>query len=262
MLGVNDRATNWAVTSECGRLPTIVNVLTKIIKFWAHLIRTQSPILKAALQTSAALSVEKNSRSWYSFLKRILKWLDMDHILYTCDVQEIDLSVKKVKHILQQKAEANWLLVHNNTKSTERTKLDIFCKVKTNFGLSAQLTLPLCFKERQALSKFRISAHNSPVEILRYVGITDRTQRICPLCNEGVGDEAHYLTECSFEQFSTQRSALFDTVCLNTPQFESMSKSDKMIFLLNNQDTRTLSHVGKFSHQIMEVFKDINKGAR
>ena len=51
------------------------------------------------------------------------------------------------------------------------------------------LTLP--FSQRKIITRFRVSNHRLPVELLLYTGI-DREQRVCHKCNENViGDEIH-----------------------------------------------------------------------
>ena len=217
--------------------------------------------MKAALQTSANLSI-RNSNSWFSVFTRILKFLDIEHILYTADPQEVSLQVRKVKHALKKKAEQHWFETHRKVSTAERTKLDLFCHVKKMIGLSHHLVYPLTFKERRAISKFRTSAHNLPVETGRYLGIKDRSQRLCPFCNKGVGDEIHYVTECKFHAFTKLRSPLFSAVSTKFPHFSVMNKADKTVFLLDNTDVNTLTQVGKFAHGIMEVFTEINEGAR
>ena len=261
LLGVNDKATNWAVISECGRLPTATKMMAGMVSFWTHLNNSKSPILRAALQTSANLSTAKNCRSWFSYLVRILRTLDMEHILYTSDIQEVNNKLRSLKRTIHLKALHHWNTMHNK-KSTERTKLEVFCRVKTKPDLSQHLVCPLSFKERRAMSKFRTSTHNLPVETFRYKGIDDRAQRLCPLCNQGIGDEPHYLIECDFHIFPVLRTPLFTSICEQNPHFSTMSKIEKCTFLLNNPETHSLSQVGKFCHEIMEVFRVINEGAR
>ena len=128
--------------------------------------------------------------------------------------------------------------------------------------MSPHLVYPNSFRERKAINKFRTSAHNLPVETGRYLGITDRAQRLCPLCNQGVGDESHYLTECNFHLFSTLRTPLYTAILATAPQFANMSNVDKTTFMLSNPDVHTLSQVGKLTHTILEVFRDINQGAK
>ena len=56
------------------------------------------------------------------------------------------------------------------------------------------------------MTRFRVSNHRLPVELLRYTGI-DREQRVCHKCNENViGDEIHYLLFCPY--FKNQRQSL------------------------------------------------------
>ena len=262
VLAVNDRATNWAVLSECGRLPTITNVMKNMVSFWVHLSNSKSPIIKAALQTSADLSLANNVNSWFSFLKRILQFLGLEHIMYTSDVQEVNLQVKSIKRVLHQRAVSNWQNLYDKTKGLQRTKLDLFCKTKTEFGLSLYLSSPLSFKERRALTKFRTSSHNLPIETDRYEGIDDRSHRLCPLCNEAIGDEAHYLTECSFDPFIILRSPLTSLVNKKFPDFSTLDKTEKAVFLLDNCDVQIQSHVGRVAHEVMKTFTDIRSATR
>ena len=160
--------------------------------------------------------------------------------------------------MLHDKAVENWGSTHEETKQLTRTKLDLFCKTKTDFGLSFHLNSQLNFKERRALTKFRTSSHNLPVETARYEGVEDRSHRLCPLCNEAIGDEAHYLTECSYEPFIELRTPLLTLVNNKYPNFPSLNKTDKTVHLLNNPDIQILAQVGKFAHEIMVTFTDMN----
>ena len=61
-------------------------------------------------------------------------------------------------------------------------------------------------KERIVLCKFRTANHRLIIETGRWHNI-DRENRICTLCDEGlVGDEFHYLLECSY--FNDERKNL------------------------------------------------------
>ena len=52
---------------------------------------------------------------------------------------------------------------------------------------------------RQRVLKFRLSNHRLPIQHRRSLGIP-RDERICTICNGGeVGDEFHYLLNCSSE---------------------------------------------------------------
>ena len=129
--------------------------MKSITSFWHHLVNSRSPILRAAIQTNANLSTRRNT--WYTILRRITRFLDMEHILYSSDVREINVRIKSITRILHQKAEANWLAIHQKTQNLPRSKMDLFCKIKREHGLSNYLESSLNFRERRALSKFRIS---------------------------------------------------------------------------------------------------------
>ena len=38
---------------------------------------------------------------------------------------------------------------------------------------------------------------NSPIETRRYIN-TERQNRMCTLCERGIGDELHYLSKCNY----------------------------------------------------------------
>ena len=128
--------------------------------------------------------------------------------------------------------------------------------------LSLYLSSHLTFKERRALTKFRTSSHNLPIETDRYEGIDDRNHRLCPLCNEAIGDEAHYLTECSFDPFVKIRSPMLSLVCNKFPAFPTLNKTEKAVFLIDNPDVQILSQLGRVAHEIMVTFTDIRSASR
>ena len=73
-------------------------------------------------------------------------------------------------------------------------KLQLYTSLKECPGFENHLNLPNK-KLRQPITKLRINAHKFPIE----TGCFDYrklTERICPLCCDGIGDEIHYLTQC------------------------------------------------------------------
>ena len=49
---------------------------------------------------------------------------------------------------------------------------------------------------RSYITKFRISAHKFPIETGTYIN-TERQNRLCTLCERGIGDELHYFSKCN-----------------------------------------------------------------
>ena len=92
--------------SECGRLPTMIQVISKMMSYWHHLSISKSPIVKAVLQTNADLA-RKGRRCWYSYIRRCFRFLDLEHILYTSDIREVKIQLDRVKSLLTSQAISN-----------------------------------------------------------------------------------------------------------------------------------------------------------
>ena len=119
-------------------------------------------------------------------------------------------------------------------------KLDVYTKLKNNFGLEKYLLL-LPFEQRRKLSKLRTSSHKLQVERCRYVG-TPREQRICKKCPSlEVEDEYHLLFRCSV--YNSLRENLFNLVLQHCGVFTNLSDENKLIWLLNNKNTAILNAI-------------------
>ena len=98
LLCVNDKTTNWAVVSELGRLPTIVLIIDRMVKFWHHLIHSNSPLLHEALQVNVNLDTS-GKRVWFTYLRRCMSLLGIDHLLFTSDLKvEISVHIREIKN--------------------------------------------------------------------------------------------------------------------------------------------------------------------
>ena len=86
--------------------------------------------------------------------------------------------------------------------------LKLYTNLKECPGFENYLNLPNK-KLRQAITKLRISAHKFPIETGRF-DYRKRTERICPLCCDGIGDEMRYLTPCQNSIISRTRVELLE----------------------------------------------------
>ena len=254
-LGVRDYATNWAVLTECGRLPTMTHVIRRMISFWYHVSSSPSPILRAALESNVSLS-SMGVRSWFSYVERCLKFLKLEHIIYTSDPNEVRLQVGRVKKLVNQLAMRHWTETQRKVTAVG-SKLDLFCKIKPSFGIPPYLSTSMSSNLKSAISKFRTSSHNLPVETLRYLGL-QRSHRMCPFCSTGVGNEIHYLTECDYPYFLDLRSKFYASVRDVYPNLENFDRTDQVVSLLSSNNPKVLSKVGTFASAIMKYFKESN----
>ena len=78
---------------------------------------------------------------------------------------------------------------------------------------------------RIAYSKFRHVNHKLPIEKGRFFGIV-REDRICNLCNSAkLGDEYHYIFECTFFKMGGKNLFLFSII-------KNITHKNSMIFLI------------------------------
>ena len=138
-----------------------------------------------------------------------------------------------------------------------KSKMNLFAHIKPGPGISDYLSVCTNQTVRISLTKFRISAHNLPVEIHRYSKI-NRGDRICPFCNTGIGDEQHYLCVCPNALFKTQREQLLGYIENKFPEFRELDITNKTRFLLGCPEPTTLRKIGQFCRHIIEVFKESN----
>ena len=192
-LGVGQRTSNWAVRGETGRFPLIVRVFRFMIKFLFHLTGSPSNILRAAFQTSRQLA-DQGIHTWYTAIKRIMTFCQLDYLMYTTDIREIHTQLRKLRTKLENIFVDRWWK-HKEAISESDTKLGLYLSVKDSFGFAGYLKFSKFPQHRIAISKLRLSAHKLPIEIGRYEQ-TPRHERWCPFGCQQLGDEVHYIYQC------------------------------------------------------------------
>ena len=87
---------------------------------------------------------------------------------------------------------------------------------KKKFCFEEYLTsLPSALKQR--ILKFGLSNHRLPIQQRRLLGIP-KDERICTVCDSGeVGDEFHYLLNCSIENVKRNRTKYVDKIIHTIP---------------------------------------------
>ena len=119
----------------------------------------------------------------------------------------------------------------------------IYSKVKKEYREESYISAVEYYKYRSAITKFRISAHNLPIEKGRWEGI-DKTERKCKKCiNNGVGDEKQYILYCNAPDIAKLRTRFFKDNKLARIQSECVSSFIEGI-LATSKGTPQL--IGKF----------------
>jgi hypothetical protein len=84
----------------------------------------------------------------------------------------------------------------------------------------------------------------------------DKEDRICPVCNLGVEDEKHFLTECTL--YEPLRKPIFDQCKELRPQFHYYSAEEQFIYLMSN--TYMMGNVSRFLDSALkerEIYLDV-----
>ena len=82
--------------------------------------------------------------------------------------------------------------------------------------------------------------------------------RLCPLCQLGVEDETHLVTNCSL--FSTKRKQFFNDIGKLFVNFSGMSDVQKFIWLFSNENAHVIRELSVFVYDCyMQRFEMLRK---
>jgi hypothetical protein len=253
ILGINQKSTNWGVLGETGRFPIVINVMSSIIKYLFHLHENPSNIVTSALATNINLA-NMGHNTWFRYAERILRFVNLEHLLYTVDEREINVQLRKLKNIFRYKFKDKW--AEFRTQSQSGSKLELFVSLKEEFEMSNYLLNSKFPSYRIALSKIRLSAHGLPIETGRYDKIP-RENRICPFGCNNIGDEVHYLFQCSHPFFAGIRNPLVNKLANLHPDLNNMDIPNTAKFLLNATTPQSLGLVGGLCYKVLKMFSEI-----
>ena len=124
-----------------------------------------------------------------------------------------------------------------------------------NYKLEHYLISNLSCKQKRALTKCRISAHDFQIELGRRQNQL-REHRFCTFCDKKeIGDEFHYVLKCSFSSMVKIRNVFLEKLktinyfCMLLPQ------NELFVYLINAQDIDIVSHFSSFLVDLMEITK-------
>ena len=150
LLGVNPRRTIWVVLSETNSKPILCKVIFKILRYRERIKELPIPILKTVLVTNKQLQKE-NKPSWLTGIGI------MTGIFRANDVSPLINLGNMTSTILKKLLGGEW---HLNHKKYSEGKLKFYTIIKKRPGFENYLNMENP-KFRQAVTKFRISAHKN-----------------------------------------------------------------------------------------------------
>lgn len=216
ILGLHCKASNAGCLAELNRLPLWSKISFSSIKYWNHLITSNSLAFKLYQGTI-------NSNSWTKKIYGILDNLGFSNISnYKSTIQHFLPNIKQ--RIIDQ------CIQEQSSKIFSSEKLSFFQKLYMR-KRSPYVDILRKRSERSSISRIRLSAHKLAIESGRY-NATIRNERYCNACKTGaIEDETHFLFQC--KAYSHLRNSYFSN-------FYKISK----INIANNLDKeRYILHV-------------------
>jgi hypothetical protein len=236
VLGVNKSAVNSAVLSELGLLPIYIYGFKASVGYWYHIKKcNDSSIVKNAYLDSIHL----NKGFGFNF-KMLLNKIGFQHVWHNQDTFSINSLTKAVFTKLRDRYLNYWYAnLHNDEGNPNGNKLRTFRKFKVQYQLEQFLLTDVDKWALHDFIKIRISNSKLLIETGRHIKSSNGcklplAQRICPLCNDGVEDEFHFVLKCNL--LAHERSVMVSNICECMPSFILMDNETKLCFIMGNSD--------------------------
>ena len=241
LLNIKKSTPNYMVYCELGTTPLINVIKHRMINYWSRLAHNNDNRLNYILYNLLFRKYlqERTEVRWLSFIRSILNdcglsYVQNEHLVTGFNEKWLNLTVKQT---LSDQHLQN--IISDIDSSSKASCYKIF---KDNIEFEEYLDI-LCEKDRHTLCKFRTTNHRLIIETGRWHKI-ERSDRVCNLCNQGlVGDEFHYLLECS-SLYSERKDLLGNEFCI----FPTIYKFKKLL------STKDINLLQKLFHFIRIIF--------
>lgn len=183
---------SFMIYGELGVYPLSVDIQTRVISYWTKLsiIRTNDTAFSMYDILHSLNKQGKLKTRWLDNIKNLICINGYGNVWNGPSEINPKWFISSFKQKLKDEYVQTWRSLID--KSSSSLNYRIF---KDNFEMSSffdYLTNENC----RILTAFRTRNHRLPVEIGRWSSIPIN-ERICNLCNNGIGDEYHYILECN-----------------------------------------------------------------
>ena len=159
-----------------------------------------------------------------------------------------NIVIKKLKDKLRQLYENHF---YHQIEVSKKLK-PLYSKIKKEYKEESYISRIDYYKYRSAITKFRISSHNLPVELGRWDN-TNKDKRICSKCiHNSIGDEVHYIFYCTAPELVRIRK-LFTLEIKR--KYNNITNKEIMQYILQDFECNKSYITGKFLNGIIEFLK-------
>ena len=252
LLGLHKKSPTLTILAETGKYPLSLKIFTHIIKYWIRLHTTENSLLIAAKNANLAQE-RKGNQNWLKLTGYLLKYSNISS-QPSKNAANNNKLIKSFKQKMKKEYETWW---RGKMQPEGSTKFDFFYKYKKTFEFEDYLdNIPRHI--RLHTTRLRTSSHNLPVETMRYADPKpDRKDRKCRICNmDKVGDEHHYLLECSNFSILDVRKKFMDEIKKTNKQLESFDDRNIIDYCMVLNDKSIQEPMTKFIKQVLTAFKE------
>ena len=252
LLGVHKKTSNLAIFSETGKYPLSLKIFIHILKYWFRVKNSDNVLLKASKEANLVQD-HLGLQNWHKMIRFLLKATELQD-LPSDDVKDagkiISLFKQKIRNMYN-----NWW--SEQMTSIKNKKLNFFYQYKKTFKFEQYLDI-LPRQVRKYMTRVRTSSHIFPIEVLRYRKPKVEAQnRKCTICTEDrVGDEYHYLFNCSNENISNVRENFITDIRQTIPIFDEFDKDCIIEYCLLMHDQRTLTSMANYVKSIYLAYAE------
>ena len=242
ILGLHKRSSNIMAQGELGRFNMMHYVTQRVLNFWAHTVNGKQCKISSLLYRMLKVAHDQGTHTskWMTFVQDNLNKAGLGY-LWNQEQFNTNWFKHRISQVSSDTNKQDWRSAVDQSGQCQTYK-----QIKTNLEIEPYLTL-LTKKKALSLRKFRTGNHYLPITFGRYTGV-NREDRLCNLCiAEKIGDEYHYLFECTF--FSAKRPKYVNETVLQAQPHLKMKK----LFSTTNADT--LNNLAVFVCHIMEECK-------
>ena len=251
VLGVNRSTTTAMVRGELNRHSLQEEILRRNINYAIYIQQKEGmPYVKQALE----YEMQRNAKvTFFSTMDKHLSDLNQTEtdgfflpIPYANPYENINahLSRDKQKLLTKEIFRKKW-----KDKINQSSKADTYRQFKPDMKFEPYLYHGNR-KMRVNMTKLRVSDHKLQIETGRHQRpLTPRSERKCYMCSEEVEDETHFLTQCKL--YGT-RDKYWTIICNKVPQISTLSNTDRLIYLMTQEDQELTGIVMKMNYEWMQ----------
>ena len=165
-----------------------------------------------------------------------MRWLRYENIIQNED-ESLTKQIPNIKKKIDDHFGELWRNHRSMILKSPDSKMQLFAQIiGDKFQRSPHIDQIQNYKIRNSVTRFRLSAHNLPIETMRYINVP-RNLRLCPFCCSSIGDEKHFFLDCQFSEIAESRKRL--------PSIQTKKSYNDMLKLLKETDPVILGDVSK-----------------